>query len=243
MTDMFDGKVAIVTGSSRGIGRVIGLRLAKCGMRVVLAARSEEALRTVRNEIVAAGGEALAVPTDISVENDVKRLVATAIEEYDRLDVVINNAARGVFGSLEDTATADWNAIMAVNARGPFMLCRETLPHLKRDDGASWIINISSVVGVKGYVNQSAYSASKHALMGMTKALAREVKQDGIRVHAICPGGVDTEMVGNARPDLDRSVLIKPDEIADIVIFLLSQTGNAVIDQIDVRRSASEPWG
>ena len=82
----------------------------------------------------------------------------------------------------------------------------------------------------------------RHLAAATEAALAREVKTDGIRVHAICPGGVDTEMVGDARPDLDRSVLIKPDEIADIVLFLLSQSGNAVIDQIDVRRAASEPW-
>jgi 3-oxoacyl-[acyl-carrier protein] reductase len=242
MGDSIDGKVAIVTGASRGIGRVIALRLAERGVRVALAARSEDGLRAVCDEIVATGGEALVVPADISVENDVKGLVKATIDRFKGLDIVVNNAAIGVFGLLEETATEDWDRIMAVNARGPFLLCREAVPYLKGHAGPSWIVNISSVVGVKGYVNQSAYSASKHALMGMTKALAREVKADGIRVHAICPGGVDTEMVGDARPDLDRSVLIKPDEIADIVLFLLSHSGNAVIDQIDVRRAASEPW-
>ena len=142
---------------------------------------------------------------------------------------------------LEETSTDDWDEMMAVNARGPFLVCRESIPYLKKQK-TSWIINISSVVGVKGYANQSAYSASKHALMGMTKSLAREVKDDGIRVHAICPGAVDTEMITRARPDIDRSELIKPEEIADAVLFLTSQSGNAVIDQINIRRRSGTPW-
>ncbi len=130
---------------------------------------------------------------------------------------------------------------MAVNARGPFMLCREAIPHLKRQP-ISYIINIVSVVGVKGYINQAAYSASKHALLGMSKALAKEVQTDGIRVHAVLPGGVDTEVAAQMRPDLDRSILIKPEDIADIVLFLVTRQGNAVIDEIQVRRASAMPW-
>jgi 3-oxoacyl-[acyl-carrier protein] reductase len=130
---------------------------------------------------------------------------------------------------------------MAINARGPFLLCREAIPYLKQQDQA-FIINITSVVGVKGYTNQAAYSASKHAVMGMTKALAKEVQSDGIRVHAICPGGVDTQLGGQARPDLERSVLIQPEEIADIVLFLVTRQDNAVMDEIHVRRATSTPW-
>ena len=97
-------------------------------------------------------------------------------------------------------------------------------------------------MGIKGYANQAAYSASKHALMGMSAALAKEVQADGIRVHAICPGGVDTPMVRQARPDLDPAVLMKPQEIADLVLFLVTRRGNAVVDQIHVRRAAATPW-
>jgi len=178
----------------------------------------------------------------VTAERDVKRLVRTVVERFGRLDIVINNAGIGVFGPLEKTTTEDWDRVMAVNARGPFMLCREAIPYLKQNRDTAWIINVSSVVGVKGYVNQAAYTASKHALMGMTKVLAHEVKQYGIRVHAICPGGVDTGLVANARPDLDRSILMKPEEIAEIVLFLLTRRGNAVLDQVNVRRATSEPW-
>jgi 3-oxoacyl-[acyl-carrier protein] reductase len=198
-------------------------------------------LKTLRAEIAAFGGEAAVFPTDVGREDDAIALVRGTVERFGRLDIVVNNAGLGLFGPLETTTVEQWDLVMAVNARGAFLLCREAIPHLRQQE-LSFIVNISSVVGHKGYANQSAYSASKHALMGMTKALAKEVQQDGIRVHAICPGGVDTDLVRDARPDLDPTVLMQPQEIADIVLFLVTRRGNAVIDQVDVRRAASTPW-
>lgn len=184
---------------------------------------------------------AIGVPTDVSREADVVSLVKQTVKRFRRLDIVVNNAGIGRFGALADTTTEQWDEIMAVNARGPFLLCREAIPHLQKSRHP-FIVNIGSVVSVKGYINQAAYSASKHALLGMSKALAKEVQKNGIRVHTICPGGVDTELVSRARPDIDRSELIHPDEIADIVLFLVTRRGNAVIDQIDVRRKSAAPW-
>jgi 3-oxoacyl-[acyl-carrier protein] reductase len=238
---LLDGKVAIVTGASRGIGRAIALTLARNGASVSLAARTETRLKTLRAEIAACGGEAAVFPTDVGREDDAIALVRGTVERFGRLDIVVNNAGLGLFGPLETTTVEQWDLLMAVNARGAFLLCREAIPHLRQQE-LSFIVNISSVVGHKGYANQSAYSASKHALMGMTKALAKEVQQDGIRVHAICSGGVDTDLVRDARPDLDPTVLMQPQEIADIVLFLVTRRGNAVIDQVDVRRAASTPW-
>ena len=237
-----DGKVAIVTGAGRGIGRSIARALVESGVKTSLAARSAHELDLVREEIEAMGGQAVCFPTDIGSEAEAVALVRDTVDHFGRLDILINNAGLGIFGSLVDTSTEVWDDIMRVNARGPFILCRESIPHLKKQK-RSYIVNISSVVGVKGYVNQSAYAASKHALMGMTKALAREVRDLGIRVHAICPGGVDTQLVGNARPDLDKSVLMHPEEIADVVLFLVTRAGNAVIDEIHLRRESSTPWG
>ena len=236
-----DGKVAIVTGASRGTGRAVALTLARNGAGASLAARTESQLETLRAEIAALGGEAAVFPTDVGREGDVVALVRCTVERFGRLDIVINNAGLGLFGPLETATAEQWDRLMAVNARGAFLLCREALPYL-RQHALSFIVNISSVVGHRGYANQSAYSASKHALMGMTKALAKEVQKDSIRVHAVCPGGVDTDLVRDARPDLDPSVLMQPQEIADIVLFLVTRRGNAVIDQVNVRRAASTPW-
>ncbi len=125
---------------------------------------------------------------------------------------------------------------MGTNMRLEDMNWMDVEAYLKRDD------RLMLVVGVKGYANQTLYSASKHAVMGMTKALAREVQADGIRVHAVCPGAVDTGMAGDARPDLDRAGLISPEDVADAVLFLVTRRGNAVIDEIDIRRASSTPW-
>lgn len=234
-------RVAIVTGAGRGIGRSIALALARKGARVALAARTVADLSRVQAEIEGLGGEAVSFPTDVQRESEVAALVRDAVATFDRLDIVVNNAGKGVFRPLAETTTEQWDQIMAVNARGPFLLCREAIPYL-RQQPLSFVVNIASVVGVKGYINQAAYSASKHALLGMSKALAKEVQGDGIRVHVLLPGGVDTEMVSRSRPDLERSMLMHPDEIADLVVFLVTRRGNAVIDEIQVRRSSSTPW-
>ncbi len=238
---VLESRVAIVTGANRGIGRAIALTLADHGARLALAARGEPDLAAVQAEIEANGGQAACFPTDVSREPEVVRLVQDTVARFGRLDIVVNNAGLGIFGPLADLTAEQWDSVMAVNARGPFLLCREAIPYL-RQQPQSFIINISSVVGIKGYANQAAYSASKHALMGMSAALAKEVQPDGIRVHAICPGGVDTPMVRRARPDLDPSVLMKPEEIAELVLFLVTRRGNAVVDQIHVRRASSTPW-
>jgi len=241
MKNILKGKVAIVTGASRGIGKAISLALARGGVKVALGARTEADLDAVKAEIEIMGEKAHVVPTDVTSEPALKNLVQKTVDHFGRLDILVNNAGIGMAVSLAETSTEDWDRTMAVNARGPFILCREVIGAMKQV-GGGFIINIASVVGIKGYVNQGAYTASKHALMGMTKVLAQEVKNDNIRVHAICPGGVNAGMIAKTRPDLDPSDLIAPEEIADIVMFLLTRKGNAVIDDVHVRRAASDPW-
>jgi len=234
-------KTAIVTGAGRGIGKAVALALAQEGAAVTLAARTDGELMELAHEIESLGGRALACATDVSDEKAVRRLVETAVASFGRLDIVVNNAGIGIYGPLTDMTVEQWDRAMAVNVRGPFLLCRESIPYLRLQE-RSCIVNISSVVGVKGYAGQSLYGASKHAVMGMSKALAKEVQSDGIRVHAVCPGGVDTAMAGQSRPDLDRSVLMQPEEIADAVLFLVTRRGKAVIDEIHLHREASPPW-
>ena len=241
MEKSLNGKVAIVTGAGRGIGRSIALSLAQHGARISLAARTVTELQNVKMEIESCGGQAVIFPTDLSREEDSIALIHKSFERFKRLDILINNAGLGIFTPLVETTLEQWEQLMAVNARGPFLLCREAIPYLKLQD-RSFIINIISVAGFKGYVNQSIYSASKHAVLGMTKALAREVQRNGIRVHAVCPSGVDTRIVEQLNSTTDRSELMKPEEIAEIVLFLLTRQGNAVIDELRVRRAASIPW-
>lgn len=214
---------------------------AKEGADVGLLARSEADLEAVAERARVHGAKALPLVTDVSDEAQVQSAMAQIKATWGRIDVLVNCAGIGVFGPVSETSTADWDRVMAVNARGPFLVCREAVPLLTRD-GQACILNVASVVGVKGYFHQGAYTASKHALMGLTKVLSQELQPEGIRVHALCPGGVDTDLVTKARPDLDTSVLMAPEEVARIAMFLIQQPGNAVIDQINVRRAVSSPW-
>ena len=234
-------KVAIVTGASRGIGRAISTALAKEGATVVLAARSIEKLKETADMVTKAGGKAEIVAAELTKEESIKNLVEVTNKNFGRLDILVNNAGVTHSARLEDTKTSDWDKCYQVNARGPFILCREALPLLKKAE-AAYIINIASVVGVKGYPLQSAYTASKHALRGMTMSLAEELKGSNVRVHLLCPGGVDTDLIEKVRPDIKKEELIQPNEIAELVIYLVTHKGNAVIDELHIRRATSGPW-
>lgn len=234
-------RVALVTGASRGIGRAIAVALAREGVRLALNATSDDSLAAALAEVRGHGAEAVGFPADLGRTAQAEGLVRRALERFGTLHILVNNAGIGAYGPLESFATETYDHIMAVNARAPFILCREAIPYLRAAGGGT-IVNIASVVAIKGYKEQAAYAASKHALLGMSKALVRELVDSGIRVHTLCPGGVATDLVRQARPDLDSDVLMRPEEIADIVLFLLSREGNAVIDRIDVRRQTAEPW-
>jgi len=241
MSGQLDGKVAIVTGGSRGIGRAIGVALGAEGATVVLAGRVEADLAETAVRVRSAGGVAQIVTTELADERSIKNLVATTIKSFGRLDILVNNAGITHSAALEETKTEDLDRCWTVNARAPFILCREALPLLRQAARAT-IVNISSVVGVKGYPLQSAYTASKHALRGMSISLAEELRGSNVRVHVICPGGVDTEMVGRVRPDIKKDELIGPGEIAELVVYLVTHQGNGVLDELHIRRATSAPW-
>jgi 3-oxoacyl-[acyl-carrier protein] reductase len=241
MTGKLTDKIAIVTGASRGIGRAISIALARQGATVVLAARDTLKLQETADIIDSAGGKSLIVATDLLNEDSIKNLVNTIKDEFGWLDILINNAGVTHSAKLEDTTTEVWQQCMQVNATAPFILCREALPLLKKSP-TSYIINVSSVVGVKGYPLQSAYTASKHALRGMTMSLAEELNGTNIRVHLICPGGVDTELIHQVRPDLKSQDLMRPEEIAELVLYLVTHDGIGFIDELHIRRSTSKPW-
>ncbi len=241
MEKQLAGKVAIVTGASRGIGKAICIALAKEAATVVLAARAIDKMNETAKLVTASGGKAQIIPTELTDENSIRNLVKATGERFGRLDILINNAGITHSAKLQETLTEDLDRCLNINARAPFILCREALPLLKKAE-AAYIINIASVVGVKAYPLQSAYTASKHALRGMTMALAEEMRGTNIRVHLLCPGGVDTELVTKVRPDIKKQDLMQPEEIAELVLYLLTHKGNAVVDELHIRRAASTPW-
>lgn len=241
MAGRLSGKVAIVTGASRGIGRAISAAMGAEGATVVLAARAQEELAKTATQVAEAGGAAEIVVTELAEEESICSLVQRTADRFGRLDILVNNAGITHSAPLEQTVTEDLDRCWAINARAPFILCREALGLLRKAERGT-IVNISSVVGVKGYPLQSAYTASKHALRGMSISLAEELRGSNVRVHVICPGGVDTEMVSRVRPDINKDELIGPGEVAELVVYLVTHRGNAVLDELHIRRATSSPW-
>jgi 3-oxoacyl-[acyl-carrier protein] reductase len=235
------GRVALVTGAGRGIGRSIALALAQAGARTFLAARSADQLKGVAEEIRARGGEAEFLAADLSRADGVKAVFEALRHRYGTLDVLVNNAGLGICGPMVEFPEQSLDLLLAVNVKGLFLCCQQAM-RLMVPAHQGYIINISSVVGFKGYANQAAYTASKHAVMGITKSLAVEAQPHGIRVSAILPGAVDTDLMQALRPDLDKALLMKPQDVADAVLFLLSLSDSAAVDEIYIRRRSSAPF-
>jgi NAD(P)-dependent dehydrogenase (short-subunit alcohol dehydrogenase family) len=192
-----DGKVALVTGGGRGIGRAIALALAGAGAAVVVTGRDTDKLDAVRAEIAASGGSALALACDVADSGAVDAAFAQARAALGPIDILVNNA--GITASIKfaDTDDATWERIMRVNASGPFFCCRAAVPEMIACGGGR-IINIASYAALSGIPYSSAYSASKHALLGLTRSLALELARYHITANAICPGWVETDMVHTA---------------------------------------------
>ena len=227
--------VALVTGASRGIGKVIATELASLGYDLALVARDGATLAEVIAALPEACGNAVAIPADLAQEDSYESVVEECVAQLGGLDVLVNCAGLSQAGPFEEVSPEQWDRIFAVNAKAPFFLCRAALPYLKKSEKPI-VINIASVVGFKGYIHQSVYASSKHALTGFTKVFAKEVQPFGIRVHLISPGGVATEMVTKMRPDIKPDELIQPEEIAEIVRFLVTKKGQGTIDQFYIRR-------
>ncbi|MGQ9616747.1 MAG: SDR family NAD(P)-dependent oxidoreductase [Spirochaetota bacterium] len=234
-------QVALVTGSSRGIGRSISLALAKTGAHVVLSARTITKLEDVQKEINEAGGAATIIPTDLENDDSIVELFSIIKDRFGKLDILVNNAGIGLWGKLVDFPIEDFDKLVRLNLRSTYLCCQQAMK-LMMPAKRGFIINISSVVGVKGYPNQSAYTMTKHGIMGLTKSLAVEAQEHNIYVAVILPGAVDTGLSASGRPDIERSKLILPEDIAKAVLFLFSLSDRAWVDQIYVRRRTSTPF-
>jgi NAD(P)-dependent dehydrogenase (short-subunit alcohol dehydrogenase family) len=222
------GKVAIITGGGSGIGKAIAQAFAREGAMVVIAGRDSKKLEQAAAEI---GEECLAVSADVSKTSDVQRLVDTALGKFHRINVLVNNAAVLLPGTAESLSEEDFDQTFSINVRGLWLLSRAVLPQMRAAGGGS-IINIASVLSLLGARNRVAYSASKGAVMAMTKAMALDHAAENIRVNCICPGIVATEMV--ARFSLDENALRQrvamhpmgrfgqPEDVASAAVFLAS---------------------
>lgn len=236
------GLIAVITGASGGIGNEICRSLAKEGAELVLfggtnAQKLEDTVKRLKNEFKDISVRAY--PCDLTDDNAVKELFAQAAERG--VDVLINNAGVAHSSLVENTDMKTFDKIMSINFRAPVMIIKEALPYLKRSERAD-IVNIASVVAHHGYPLQSAYVASKHALLGFTKSLAAELYSENVRVHAISPGGVYTDMIKVSRPDLTGEGMIMPEDVAEAVMFLLKNRTNAVIDEIIMHRANKQPF-
>lgn len=239
--EILKGKIALITGASGGIGSCIARRFAQDGISLALLGRSKEKLAATDASVREYGVETLLLPGDLLDDAYLEDCFAAVKERFGGLDILVNNAGMALSRSFEETTMAEFDRIMALNARVPYLACHLALPLLRCSECAS-ILNIASVVAHKGYPLQSAYAASKHALAGFTKSLASEVYREDIRVHLISPGGVFTDMVRIARPDLTGEDMILPEDIAEIAAFFIEHRTNAVIDEICVHRSGKEPF-
>jgi NAD(P)-dependent dehydrogenase (short-subunit alcohol dehydrogenase family) len=228
-----EGKVAVVTGAGRGIGKAISVSLAKAGCRVVLAARTREQIEAVQKEILSKGGDALAIPTDLAVDDDIQRLVEESQAKWGAVDILINNAGWGKRAPVVGASLTDWDQTFRLNLRAPMVLAKALLPEMiAKREGA--VINIGSVSGKTGEANGAAYSASKFGLIGFTQSLYEEVREHGIKVAVILPGFVDTPLIPPNR-QLDRSKMIQADDIAQTVLFVLTSPATCCPVEITLR--------
>jgi meso-butanediol dehydrogenase/(S,S)-butanediol dehydrogenase/diacetyl reductase len=226
-------KVAIITGAGAGIGKATAFLFANEGAKVICNSLSDSA-RNVVDKIKIGGGEAIFVQADVAIEDQAKKIISESIERYGRIDILFNNAGIVLGGAIDTISTEDWDRTMAINVRGIYLVSKYAIPYLKKTQGV--IINNASSVAFKGVKDRAAYTASKGAVLSMTRAMAMDYLEDKIRVNAICPGTTDTPSLvqrirnkgGNyeevrqqyiARQRIGR--LGTPEEIAEGVLFLV----------------------
>jgi len=233
---MIDGKVAIVTGGSRGIGHAIARALLQNGARVAITATSEDALRKAAGELGATRGEASVLPirADVRRQADVETSIEAAAQHFGGIDVLVNNAGVGVFRPVAEMSIDDWHRMIETNLTGVFYSCRAVLPHL-RARGGGWIINISSLSGKHPFADGAAYCASKAAVNAFTEALMQEVRHDGIRVACVMPGSVRTRFSSSSAGGDDWK--LAPEDVAHVVTDLLSHPSRSLPGSVEIRPS------
>jgi NADP-dependent 3-hydroxy acid dehydrogenase YdfG len=231
------GQVALITGASSGIGQAVARAFLAEGADLLVVARREDRLLELRGEALRAGRRCKTVVGDVREEGTAERAVQAAVRELGRLDILVNNAGIGIYKNLVETSAEDYDAMMNTNMRSTFLFTRHVVPVLL-ERGAGTIINVASMAGVMGFPGEAVYCASKFAQVGFTQALDRELRPRGIKVGAVCPGGVKTEFaIGTGRTEegVAASGMLEPEDVADAVLLMTTQRAGSRIMEIRMR--------
>lgn len=230
------GKVALITGGGTGIGKAIAQAFAREGAKVALAGRRKEKVEESAKEVESRGGEALALACDVSKARDAKRAVRETVERFGRLNVLVNNAGILSVSTIEQISEEDWDRLMEINLKGPFLMCRAALPEFRKAGGGA-IVNIGSVLGLVAMKDRAAYCASKGGVTLLTKAIALDHAQENVRANCICPSIVETELVKNLFAGSEKQEALRqarmatiplrrfgqPADVAEMAVFLASE--------------------
>ena len=237
-TGRLEGKAALVTGASSGLGRATAIALARAGADVALVARSQQELDSAKEEISKIGRRALTLPVDLASEDETTAAIGRAVEALGRMDVLVNAAGTDTPGTVEELDIEGWDRTLAVNLRAPFLLSKAAFPRM-REAGGGMIANISSVAGKKGWANASAYCASKFGLTGFTEALADEGKEHGIRAIVLYPGAMATnwgafspeERRKSEPKEAPRTRILAPERVAELIAWLVASSPEFVLTE------------
>jgi NAD(P)-dependent dehydrogenase (short-subunit alcohol dehydrogenase family) len=235
------GKVALVTGGGQGLGEAICRTLAASGMYVAVADMRLETAEKVAASIRQNDEVAMALPLDVREASQAQAVIGQVLKKFGRLDVLINNAGTDVTVGLEELSIADWDRVLAVNLRGPFLMAKETFPVMKQA-GQGHIVNIVSTAAKRAWANATAYHASKWGLLGLSYALHVEGRANNIKVTAIVSGGMRTPFILERFPETDPQVLQDPKNVADTIRFVLSQPDETVIPEVMVLPMRETSW-
>ena len=231
-----NGKSAIVTGSTKGIGRAIAEALVREGMSVCISARREDEVEQTVAELSRLGeGGVTGAVCDVRDYEEVKALIEHTVAEFGGVDVLVNNAGIGIFGRVEDISPEDFRAVLETNLHGIFYCCHEAIPQMK-NRGGGYIINISSLAGTNAHPQMAVYNASKFGLNGFSEALMQEVRHDNIKVSYIMPGSVNTKFGGD-EPNPEKSWQLQPEDIARVALDLLHHDERSLPSRVEIRPS------